>query len=153
MKWKWRRCAQTDRVDFGNPLDTTSYALCVYDETSGVPALVMTAIAPAGGTCGNGACWKETARGFKYLDRDATPDGLLRIRLQSGTEGRAMISVSGRGVDLDIPPPFGPTQLFADDPGVLVQLVKSDGMGECWEAAYPSPANENTATRFKDQFP
>ena len=39
LKWKWTKGAATTQPDFGDPLGTTTYALCVYDHTGGVPTL------------------------------------------------------------------------------------------------------------------
>ncbi len=41
-----------------SPLATTSYELCVYDQSSGTPTLQLHATAPAGGTCKGAPCWK-----------------------------------------------------------------------------------------------
>ncbi len=48
--WKWIKGSVTAKADFGTPLTSTSYQLCVYDGTSTV---IFDAAAPAGGLCGS----------------------------------------------------------------------------------------------------
>ena len=152
LYWNWGHGARTDRVDFGDPLHTASYALCIYDSLSNTPQLVMTAVAPPGGTCVKSPCWKQTRLGFRYEDLNKSADGLLRIQLRGGADGKASITVRGRGTNLPLPTPVSTAQFLHDDSQVIVQLVKSDG-GACWEARYPAPAVKNTTTTFKDRTP
>ena len=113
---------------FGNPVATTSYALCAYD---GNANLILETSAPAGGVCGSGrACWRANASGFRYVDKDLTPDGLLQVILKAGTSGKAQIKVTGKGGLLGLPP------LPIADLPVTVQLQSSDG--PCFEAVYGS---------------
>jgi hypothetical protein len=82
------------------------------------------------------SCWRETASGFKYADRDGTPDGIQKLELKEGLDGRTKIGLKARGVLLDDPPlPFAPP--------VTVQL--RNGNGICWEAVYSAPASRNVA--------
>jgi hypothetical protein len=143
LSWKWLKGSVTPKSDFGDPLTTDTYELCVYE--GALPTLISHATAPAGGLCRLGKpCWKETTTGFKYLDRELTPLGIQRITLKEGlTPGAAKIMVSGRGVNLDMPSPFPLA------PPVTVQLKNSSGV--CWQATYGAPATRNTATEFKDK--
>ena len=151
LVWKWLKGAQTYRLDFGDPLHTTNYALCIYDKSGGTLSLAMNAVAPAGGTCVTRPCWKETSAGFRYRDRNEIADGLLSIVLKSGADGRASIAVKGRGPLLPLPTPVSSEKWLNQDPAVIVQLLKSDG-GPCWSAEYPAPARLHTTTRFKAKF-
>ena len=63
LVWRWTHGAATAKSDFGNPLATTDYQLCVYDGSS---ELVTEGSAASGGLCNGRPCWKETGRGFKY---------------------------------------------------------------------------------------
>lgn len=140
--WKWIKGAATAKADFGSPLTTTDYALCVYD---GSPALVTHACAPADGMCAGRPCWKETRRGYKFRQRDVSGAGLknsLQIVLNEGAAGSAKILVKGNGGTPPIP------ALPIAQP-VRVQLV--NGAGTCWEATYSAPAVQNEADRFKDK--
>ena len=100
LGWKWLKGLRTTVADFGNPITTTDYLLCVYD--AGV--LKLSALAPAAGVCHGKPCWKATGpKGFKYKDKDASPDGITLILLKEGTDGKAKILVKGKGTNLQMP--------------------------------------------------
>jgi hypothetical protein len=148
LTWKWTRGTATIPMEFGNPvLGPTAYALCVYDESGGVSSLVISAAAPAAGTCSGKPCWKEVARGFRYKSAELTPGGLRTIALNAGTEGRASIIIKGKGDLLHMP-----VLPLHQDTKVTVQLVTSDRT-VCWEAVYSAPVVTNTGARFKDSLP
>ena len=145
--WKWLKGSITTIADFGDPITTDTYELCIYDAT---PNLIMHATAPAGGICNLSKpkpCWSANAKGFKYKDKDLTPLGLQQIILQQGlASGTSKIIVKGKGVNLDMPASFPLAQ------PVTVQLKNSSGV--CWEATYSAPASKNTAGppgEFKDK--
>jgi hypothetical protein len=131
LVWLWSKGVETAREDLGDPLTDTDYALCVYD-ASASPQPIMSALAPAGGTCGTPAvpCWRELSGAgppVEYFDPPADSDGLMRVRLKPAAEGKARVVVGGRGTGLSLP------QLPLTAP-VTVQLQASSG--ECWTAAY-----------------
>ena len=104
----------------------------------------MRAIAPAGGTCRGRPCRKTTSTtGFKYADRDLTPDGLPGVTLRSGSLGRARITLKGKGDRLAMP-----TLPLSQDPRVTVQLVATTGA--CWETSHAAPARRNDGVQFRD---
>lgn len=142
--WRWRSTGTIPLADFGNPLTTTNYSLCIYAGAS--PALVMEMRAPAGGTCQKGApCWKArpNGKGFRYRDLEKTPDGITRLVLRRVPTHLADLVVRARGPNI----PFPPMPLALP---VRAQLVKSDGP-ECWEANYSAPALKNTSDAYKDK--
>lgn len=116
LRWKWLRGTATSYPDYGTPLSTTEYALCLYD-TNG---LVLDAIVPAG------SAWQGGLTGFKYKNRSGTPDGVTQIQLKTGTDGKAKILVQASGPALAMP------SLATIAPPLRVQLRNSDGA--CWEA-------------------
>lgn len=147
LTWKWLRGAVTPMSDFGDPLTTDTYELCIYDATS---SLIAHATAPAGGLCNVSKpkpCWSAKTTRFKYTNKDLTPLGLQKILLKEGlVPGTAQIVVKGKGVNLDMPASFPLAQ------PVTAQLMNSSGM--CWEATYSAPALKNTAGpsgEFKDK--
>jgi hypothetical protein len=150
LRWQWRSDAASDSGDFADPVQATDYALCIYDRTSGSPALAVRAVAVGGSTCGSRPCWKATSSGFAYRDPTRTADGLVTITLRSRTTTKLIVTASGP--QLAMPTPVGASQMLAQDPDITVQLLTSDG-GPCWEAVYPALASLNTATRFKDRLP
>jgi hypothetical protein len=129
LLFKWTHGAATTTGDFGDPRSATSYELCLYDGAAG---LVSHASAPAGGTCNAASprpCWRATSTGFRYVDKDLTPNGVQQLTLQSGLAGKSKITLRGRGSALEVPP------LPATLP-VTAQLLNSDGT--CWEAQFTS---------------
>lgn len=134
--WKWVSSGTVAPGDFGDPTATTTYVLCVYDQTG----LLMTATAPAGGTCAGRPCWIATSTGTKYANKTLVPDGLKQVSLTAGPVGEAKIVIAGKGANLP-----APTLPLA--PPVQVQLRREDA-STCWDATYPNGL-PNTATTFK----
>ena len=137
LNWKWLKGLATNKANFGTPLTSTGYTLCVWDESANAQPILRAEI-PAGGTCGTKPCWKETATGFKYKDKALDPDGIQVVVLKSGPGGKAKIILKGKADNLPLPTlPLSPT--------VTVQL-KNDAI--CWEAVYGT-ATKNDAAQFK----
>jgi cysteine-rich repeat protein len=136
VQWKWRSTAPIDKADFGAPTSTTGLTLCVYDG----PDLALAATAPAGGTCVGRPCWTELPLGYRYVDREGSPDGLLRIQTRTGGLALPKITVKGRGPSLHL------RQMDRDDV-VTVRLKRSDAP-VCWEAIYAHPTAHD-ALQFK----
>jgi len=150
--WKWGKGEVTSAADLGDPVTTSHYSLCLYDAGAGVQPR-MTAAIPADGLCfgthPNDAvpCWNASGSSgerFRYLDRNSstglTPDGVERLKIQAGEEGRAKAQVKGRGVPLQMPalPMVAP---------VLAQLRNLE-TGACFQAVYSTP-NKNDPAQFK----
>lgn len=158
LTWKWAKGASTTFDDYGDPATgMTSYRLCLYDETAGVAALKLGIQAPAGGTCADARpCWRQTGstaapKGFRYKDRDMSPNGIRGLTLKRGDDGRPRITLSAKGPALPLPTPVSPTQFFQQQTRVIVQLVRSDG-GPCWETVHSAPARTNSGNRFKARY-
>jgi cysteine-rich repeat protein len=125
--WKWRSRGPFSKSDVGSPGTSTSFTLCVFDQA----ALRLSSFAPAGGTCAGRSCWREVPTGYRYNDREATPDGLMKLQVRAGGPGLGKLTVKGRGRLLAIPA-LGLT------PPVTVRLRRDDG-GGCWESVYSTP--------------
>ena len=135
LLWKWKGAATT-KPEFGNPVTSTGYSLCIYD---GNADLISTEAIPAGGDCNAASprpCWRESASGFRYIDRDLTPSGIQQLVLKAGASGKAQITVRGRGALLDMPP------LPVSTLPIRVQLVGSNGA--CFEARYSTTLRNQT---------
>ena len=89
-------------------------------------------------------CWKATSSGFRYKDRNLTPDGLSKLVLKEGGAGKARILLRGKGSDLMIP-----TLPLTQDLTITVQLLNSDGF--CWESQYSAPPLKSRTDQFKDK--
>ena len=125
--WKWSNGSQTDKDEFGDPVTTDDYWLCIYDNN----ALVSTTRVPADGTCDGNPCWSAKTKGFQFKSKTPSVDGATAVALGAGDDGKAKAQLKGKGSTLDLPtlPPAGT---------VIAQLVKSSG-GTCWTATYSPP--------------
>ena len=95
-----------------------------------------------GGTCAGKPCWKATATGFKYTNKDLTPNGVKTMQLKAGTDGKATVKVKGQGGNLGMPAlPLAPT--------VTVQLKSSDGGGRRVQHSAPRPRTTRRSSRRK----
>ena len=153
--WKWSR-GDVDLAEFGDPVSTTGYEVCIWDENAGVPRLTASMRIPAGGTCGAAKpkpCWKANSKGYQYKDRDRQQDGIGTLRLKAGPAGKASVLVKGKAAALPVPTAVGTQLLFAQDSRVTAQLVSTTG--SCWEAEFIAPASKNTldtkGREFKDK--
>jgi hypothetical protein len=127
--WKWIKGEATTLADFGSPETTSEYTLCVFDDGTEVFRSTIN----AGGTCGLTPCWRPLgSAGFKYINRDRTPDGILKVLLKSGTAGKAKVILKGKGDNL----PFPASMLPMETP-VKVQL-SNDDPGTCWQTTHVS---------------
>jgi hypothetical protein len=138
LNWKYIKGAATTLADFGAPLASTDYTVCIYDG-SAAPQPILLAHAPAGGTCGTKPCWKTIKDGFKYNDKLLTPDGLQQVLLKSGPATKVKILVKGKADNLPMP------SLPLTTP-VTVQIKSKNGV--CWEAHYGT-AQKNTSEQFR----
>ncbi len=134
LTWKWARGGATSFADFGDPVTSSGYELCLFDENAGVPALVLDTSIPAGGK------WMATSRGYKYRDTTSQQGGVRAVKLRDGPAGYPAIAVSAAGEHL-----AAPALPFDQDSTVTVQLI---GANACFEARY-SANRRNDATQFK----
>ncbi len=87
--------------DFGTPLTTTSYELCIYNAT---PSVIGNYRVPAGGMCADKPCWKADTKKAKYNDKELTPDGVQKLQLKpSAVNGKAKALLKGKGARLVLP--------------------------------------------------
>ena len=144
--FKWIKGEATDISVLGDPVVDTTYSLCLYDETAGVPSLVLETIVPPAGSCNGKPCWKSNKSGFRFKDTALVNGGIKTITLKSGTTGKSKIVVKGLGGNLNLPPL--PLQ---QDQRVIAQL-KNDFMGgQCFEARFSGPAKKNQSDFYKDK--
>ncbi|MBI5504643.1 MAG: exo-alpha-sialidase [Deltaproteobacteria bacterium] len=133
--WTMRNAESTALADLGDPTTATSYALCLYDQTSGVAELVHELDAPAG------TGWTAIGAGYRFADKSrlSTPVTAVKLQADGDEVGRFRLKASG----LTLAPPRLP---LAQDTEVIAQLRNLQS-GRCWEAVY-SQASTNDATRF-----
>lgn len=134
LSFHWMKGAATTAADFGNPVGSTDYILCLFDRARNKDHVVLRSKAPKGAT------WKAGAKRFTDKDKSGTPDGLSAITLKSGNAGKATVLVDGNGANLKLP------TLGLTAP-VTAQLEGPTG-GACFAGTFASPT-KNTASLFK----
>ncbi len=135
LVWKWIKGQNTSQADFGNPTVSARYALCLYE--NGTAPLAQALVEP-------GIGWSQlSAKGWKFLNKAGSQDGMQKIVLKGATGGKAKALVKGKGVNL--PDPGPPVTL-----PVVVQLVNSE-TGICWESTFSTLADvkKNVTGQFK----
>ena len=140
LNWRWAKGAAATKADFGDPLASDTYALCVYDVTGRRATLRI----PFGGTCAGKPCWSDKSQGFLYRDRDATAAGVTKVALKAGDAGKSGVQVQGKGDLLPIPPPLSLT------PPLQLQL-RNVTSGLCWGATFSAPLDKVDAKILKDK--
>ena len=137
LTWKWIKGDATDQIDFGDPVNTATYALCIY---AGSPAARIAQILIPSST----SKWAPVStKGYKYTDAAATAGGVAKILLKGNVQDRAKILVKGKGVDLPDP------QLGNLPEPVVVQLKNSDN-DICWGSQFDAvDFVKNQTTLFK----
>jgi hypothetical protein len=135
--WRWATGAATEFDELGDLFLGDRYTLCLYDQvqsSGGVPVsarLLASIRTREEVACGGAECWRASGtRGLKYRDRERLPDGIKTLSLRAGDEGRAGVSLRGRGENLGLP------GLAGLDPPVAVRL---HGSAACFGADYATP--------------
>jgi hypothetical protein len=126
ITWKWAKGEATSIAGFGDPLAADGFAFCLYDATFNLQPIASAAVAP-GGTCGSAPCWKATGTtGFKYANQAGNETGIQKIVLKAGLDGKAKVTVKGKGLALD-PPSL---------PAFLPYTAQLQGPNGCWTATF-----------------
>lgn len=147
LSWQWLDGSGGSVGGFGNPAAFDDYQLCVWDSAPVTPVLLTGARIPAAGTCRNKPCWTQLAdTGFRYRNRDKTPDGINAVRLQPSSKRKGRATLSGSGPYLSnragALPPLPPSTTLR------VQLQGTGGA--CYEANYgPADVLTDSSTAFK----
>ncbi len=140
LKWKWSRGELTVQRDIVDAIGEWDYALCLFDSTG----LVTRIDAPNYADCftngGERDCWKW-GRNLQYSVPEGIPNGMTKLLVASGTDGKAHINLRGEGANLDLP------SLPITGFPLTVQLVNAKEA--CWEATYSQSPRTNDMTSFK----
>ena len=100
LGWDWKLGERTTLADLGSPgqFHGAIYKLCVYDESGAVPTLVLgSEVAAWPGWTGLGG------KGARFSDLFGTQGGITQILAKVGDDGRASVSVKGKGAPLGMP--------------------------------------------------
>jgi uncharacterized delta-60 repeat protein len=131
LKWLWKG-SPSSVADFGDPTTSSSYTMCVLDQTGGSPTFRMGWPTFATG-------WSSTPNGYQGSFGPETDLPFDKIKLNATPSGRGKIKISARGEYLEPNLPLTAP--------VTVRFERLDG-GHCWEATYSTP-KESTASSFK----
>ena len=142
LLWKWVKGPTTPLADFGDPLTADDLALCLYD----AGALVTSATADAGGTCGTKPCWTAKPTTLAYKNRDTSSTGTQVVKLKEGlVDGKASIVWKAKGLRVAMP------ALDMLGGPLTVQMHRSGG-GPCFGATYSAPfLQADGSTILKDK--
>jgi hypothetical protein len=143
--WKWRRGEATSFAELGDPQNTADYAVCLY---GGAPATLLSDGAlrvPRGTT--RWSMYYST--GWQYLDAAAAVDGVQRLLVNSGSDGRSRVSFKGKGTEL----PHPALPIPSANLPLTVQLINSQ-TPLCLESTFTAGGVlQNDAARFKSKSP
>jgi len=147
LNWRWNRGAETLSGDLGDPRTETSFRLCVYD---GNGDLEINYAIPAGGTCNGKPCWKVSGKGakvgYRYKDKFGDSDGIVAFAIKAGPDGKAKISIKGKGAALALP-----NLPLLQAPGAYVATLLHTTSNVCWQAAYSAPSKgKPSITKWRD---
>lgn len=132
FKWQLSHGAASTLADLGDPTTTTAYDLCIFDRSGPVPALLLHAKVPPGSE------WKPLgAKGFSYKSGDdGAPDGIQRLRVQSGTKSKISLLANGPALQTPALPLALP---------LTIELITGDA---CFSESYSSAGvQHNDAAR------
>jgi hypothetical protein len=135
--WKLKKGEATALGDLGGP--ATTYQFCLVDGVG--TTLYSTETLPLDTCVSGAACWRDTTVGIKYTDPNGGAEGLRKIVVKSGEDGRAGATVRVQGQ---------PGFTFGFLPFALpvtVRLANSDG--QCWAESFGTLGLvENIETKF-----
>ena len=126
LAWKWLAGSATTKPEFGDPIHTDGYTVCLYDAGALVKSWGVT------GACGTQPCWKDKPTGFAFGNRALLPNGVQALTLKAGVDGAASIIFKGKGVSFGLPAPGGLT-------GPIDVQLRRSGAPICWGARYSPP--------------
>jgi hypothetical protein len=138
--WKWSKGASTTQGEFGSPLSSTIYDVCVYAASSS-PLVALTI--PAGEPP-----WaqKGTTK-YKYSDSTLASTGVKTAILAWSDDDKSKVQVKGKGVNL-------PDPILGGLPSPMtVQLQRRDSP-ICFESTFVSgDVVKNIPTQYKASAP
>jgi hypothetical protein len=152
LKWKFALGPELHRSDFGDPLTTTSYALCVYDDGE------LRIARPLLGGFGRWALSGTDAYAYANKAKSYVVGGVGKAKLKGGVAGKSLMQIQGKGPDLGALPWQAFNVMLNATTSVQIQLVQ--GGGGCYETSF-LPANvsansyeyiDGTAYGFKGTF-
>ena len=147
LKLKWSKGDAVDVDEFDDPTTATDLAICIFHEPGSVLTPAFEARVFGGGECRTKACWKrQGTKGFVFKDRDGLGDGIGKVSLRAGDNGKSGILVKGRGANL-------PAMTLPMEPAITVQMETNEN-GACWQLDLPAQGiQKNDSEEFKGKGP
>lgn len=130
--WTWKKGAETVLHE----ISAQPYTLCVYE---GATATLTTAIDVPGFPCDGDHCLKTTFKKTVYTSSTGAHDGVKKLILVAGDDGKAQVKLKAKGANT-------PTPLLPLLPPIVAQLHGASGT--CFEGTYSSPLR-NDAVLFR----
>jgi hypothetical protein len=112
------------QTQFGDPVTGgTNYKICVYDSANQLTGEY--AVLRAGQTCGSDPCWALiSTKGYKYKDKAATANGIVKMRLLGGAAGKGKVIVVGKNATGNLP--IGIAPLLQNQTSATVQIISNN---------------------------
>lgn len=142
-----------ESITFGNPVSgVTAYDLCLYGDSGDLAGHVEVHRA-ASSDCGGRLCWRRKGRrGYGYVDKSLSADGVRTMKLLGGAAGKSSILLKGKN-DASKGQTSLPTGIAAALGGathVTVQLHASDAVRSCYGATLDTvTANDGSSLKAK----
>ena len=135
--WKWTGSAGIDPGTLPDPTDDADYALCLYQDVTGVRFAEV--IIPADGTK-----WAQRKKGdgLQYKDKETTAAGVSKVLVkEAATKATAQVKAQGENVPAILLP--------VTSPPVVAQLVNGQ-TGLCWQTTFETAdIKKNDAIQLK----
>jgi hypothetical protein len=144
IAWSWKQGEAFSAADLGTQGQTT-YALCIYDSTAGAYDLATSLdVFP-------NYSWRYRDESWVYLDDHGNQDGVVRLKVKSGAQGKTSVQMRAEAGGLPLPTPHSGSEFFDQDPTVRAQLVAlvAGEVVTCWTSDFAPEQNlRNKSTWF-----
>ncbi len=125
LQWKWSNGHEIALADLGDPATTDGMVLCAYSGEDAA-TLELEVRAPAG------ADWKVSSSGAKFKSKSGAPDGIRKLKIKTGADGKAKISLKAAGAELE----DSPVGLPATPLALPLEVQLQSATGSCWAVRY-----------------
>jgi hypothetical protein len=137
LVWTWTKGQSTTPAEFGDPINSNGYALCLYVGGTSAP-LGSVAVPP------DAVKWRAlSGKGYQYTDKGGVSAGVRRLVLKGSDANKSKVLVQGKGERLP-DPTLGSLPL-----PITARLVGAPA-DLCFEAVYDAnDVTANDAKKFK----
>jgi outer membrane protein assembly factor BamB len=150
LLWKWGDGPSTLPAELGDPRLVSDEVLCIFDDATDNPALLVSDSLAAFEDCGRKECWgaqsgQPAKPTFGYKSNTQSPAGRssVNVKLTAGPGKASRLLWKAKG------PALGLDAALAIATPVRAELRSSTGV--CWAANYDAGVVKNTTVEFKAQ--